>query len=133
MRTVLFITAMLAGAVCMNLLPAKAPAQPMPGLAAAKAHFGVVEDVGWRRRYYRRYSYPGPYAYYPPGYGYYVPPAAYVYPPDIGYALPEGEYVDAPDVDYGDAQPPGNNYGDDYGDALPPAGDYADAPPPEGY
>jgi hypothetical protein len=126
MHTVSFITAMLSCVVCMVLVPAKATAQPMPELAAAKTHLGVVEGVGWRRRYYRRNGYPVPYAYYPPGYGYYLPPAAYVYPPAIGYDLPEG---------YGVAPPPEGAYVDenDYGDALPPEGDYADAPPPEGY
>ncbi len=126
MRTFLLIIAMLAGVVCMGLTPAKAAPQPMPGMAAAKAQVAAVEDIGWRRRYYRRYGYPVPYAYYPPAYGYYVPPAAYVYPPAIDYAgPPEGDYVDAPaQGDYGEG---------DYGDALPPESDYADAPPPEGY
>jgi hypothetical protein len=63
MRSPLFITAMLAGVVCMGVVPAKATPQPMPGIAATKAQLAPVEDVGWRRRY--RYGYPVPYAYYP--------------------------------------------------------------------
>lgn len=72
MRSALFfIIALLAGAVCVGLLPANAAPQPMPGIAAK---VGVPEEVAWRWRYYRRYGYP--YAYYPPAYGYYYPPPA---------------------------------------------------------
>jgi hypothetical protein len=79
MRSVLlFITALLAGAVCMGPLSANAAPLPMPGIAA-KAEIGVAENVGWRWRYYRRYGYP--YAYDPPAYGYYYPPPAYGYAP----------------------------------------------------
>ena len=49
--------------------------QPMPGVAT-KVQVGPVQDVGWRRRYWR-YGYTAPYAYYPPAYGYYYPPPAY--------------------------------------------------------
>jgi hypothetical protein len=76
MRNPLFITALFAGVVCMGLVPAKAAPQLMLGIAA-KAQAGAVEDVGYRRRYYRRYG--PPYAYYPPAYGYYYPPPAYGY------------------------------------------------------
>ena len=75
MRRVLFITAMIGGVVCMSLVPAKAFPQPMPGVAT-KVQVGPVQDVGWRRRYWR-YGYTAPYAYYPPAYGYYYPPPAY--------------------------------------------------------
>ena len=77
MRTVLFSIGILAGIVCWSVAPASAAPQPMPGIAAAKAQFGTVEEVGLRRRAYRRYG--SPYAYYPPAYGYYYPPPAYGY------------------------------------------------------
>jgi hypothetical protein len=90
MRTVLFSTAMLAGIVCLSSAPAKATPQPTSGIAAAQAQVAPVEDVGYRRRKYRRYGYPVPYAYYPPVYGYYPPPAyaysAPVYPTYPYYA-----------------------------------------------
>ena len=80
----------------------------------------TVENVGYRRRFYRRYGYPVPYAYYPPAYGYYGPPSAYAYPPAIGhYPPPDGNYADAP-------SPHG-----DYAGAPSPDGEYADAPPPD--
>jgi len=63
MRALLFITTILAGLICMGLVPAEAAPQLMPGIAA-KAQVGAVEDVGWRRRAYRRYG--PPYAYCPP-------------------------------------------------------------------
>ena len=78
MRTFLSIIVMLAGAVWLSPVPAKAIPQPMPGIAAAK--FAPIEDVGYRRRYYRRNGYTAPYAYYPP-YGYYPPPAYTYYAP----------------------------------------------------
>lgn len=76
MPSLLFITAMLAGLLCMSPTPANAVPQPMPGIAA-KTQIGAVEDIGWRRRAYRHYG--APYAYYPPAYGYYYPPPAYGY------------------------------------------------------
>jgi hypothetical protein len=78
MRTLLLITATLAGVICMSAVPAKAVPQPLPGIVA-KAQVGAVEDVGWRRRAYRRYG--PPYAYYPPAYGYYYPPPPVYYAP----------------------------------------------------
>jgi hypothetical protein len=80
MRTVLFIIAMIGVAVCTGLVPAKAA--PMPGIAATKAQVGSVEDVGWRRRYWRHYGYAVPYAYgyYP---RYYVHPAYPYYGPYV--------------------------------------------------
>jgi hypothetical protein len=84
MRTVLFITAMIGGVVCTGLVPAEAAPQPMSGIAATKVQVGPVENVGWRRRYWRRYGYAVPYAYYPPAYGYY--PRYYVHPAYPYYA-----------------------------------------------
>lgn len=80
MRTVLFITA-IVGVLCMGVVPATAAPQAMPGIAATQAQVAPVENVGYRHRYYRRYGYPGPYAYYPPAYGYYPPPAYGYYGP----------------------------------------------------
>lgn len=112
MRTVLFHTAVIAGVIWMGTAPSNAAPPSMSGIGNTNIQAATVKNIGYRRRYYRRYGYPMPYAYYPPPYGYYVPPSAYAYPPpDIGYAgaPPEGGYSDAP----------------------PPEGDYADAP--EGY
>lgn len=80
MRTVLFFTTTLAGIACLGLVPARTAPQPMPGMTATKAQAAALEDAGYRRRYYRRYGYPVPYAIYPPAYGYYPPPA-YRYTP----------------------------------------------------
>jgi hypothetical protein len=57
---------------------AKAAPQPTLGVAAAKAKVDTIEEIGWRRRYYRR-GYVAPYAYYP-AYGCYYPPPAYFAP-----------------------------------------------------
>ena len=138
MRTVVFSTAVIAGVVWIGIAPTHAAPLSMSGIGNTDIQVATVKNVGYRRRYYRRYGYPVPYAHYPPAYGYYVPPAAYAYPPAIGYVpRPDGDYVDAPppEGDYSDAPPPEVDYGDegDYGNALPPEGDYADAPPPEGY
>ena len=127
MRFIWFGASVIASVVCIGIAPVKA-SPSMPRIGTTNIHVGPVENVGYRRRYYRRFGYPMPYAYYPPAYGYYVPPA-YAYPPP-GYAppsvgdyavapLPEGDYADAPDGDYADI--------------APPDGDYADAPPPEAY
>jgi hypothetical protein len=51
MRTLMFIAATFAGAVCMSQVPATAAPQSMPGTAAAKAQLAIVEEVGLRRRY----------------------------------------------------------------------------------
>ena len=131
MRPLLFGTAVIAVGVWIGPAPANTAPQSMPGIGNANIEASAIKNVGWRRRYYRRYGYPVPYAYYPPAYGY-VPPAAYVYPPAIGYAPPpQGGYGDAPpqEGDYADAPPPQGGYGD----APPQEGDYADAPPPQGY
>jgi hypothetical protein len=80
MRTMMFIAGMFAAAVSMSPVPATAAPQSLPGGAAAKAQSAFVEDIGWRRRYWR-HGYPVPYAYYPPAYGYYPPPAYGYYAP----------------------------------------------------
>jgi hypothetical protein len=128
MRTVLFSAAVIAGVVSMGIAPVKA-VPSLPGIGNTNIHVAPVENVGYRRRYYRRYGYPVPYAYYPPPYGYYVPPSGFAYPPPRYYPPPVGDYVGAPppEGDYADA-PEG-----DYADGAPPDGDYAGAPPPEGY
>jgi hypothetical protein len=95
MRTiVLFIIAMLTGVACTGLEAAKAV--PLSGVAAADAQLkSIIEEVGWRRRYYRGYAYPAPYAYYPPAYGYYPPPAYGYYAPAYPaypYYRPYGYY-----------------------------------------
>ena len=92
MRRVLFITAMIGGVVCMSLVPAKALPNPVLGIAT-KVRVGPVQDVGWRRRYWR-YGYTVPYAYYPPAYGYYYPPPAYYAPayPAYPYNAPYRYY-----------------------------------------
>ena len=120
MRTVVFSTAVIAGVVWIGMAPTHAAPLSMSGIGNTDIQVGTVKNVGYRRRYYRRYGYP--YANYPPAYGYYVPPAAYAYPPAMGY-------VPGPDGDYFDAPPPQG----DYSDAPPPEGDYGDAPPPEDY
>ena len=127
MRILVFSTAVIAGVVGIGTAPGNAAPPSISGIGNTKIQTVTVENVGYRRRYYRRYGYPAPYAYYPPAYGYYVPPAAYIYPPAIDYAPPlEGDYVGVP-------PPEGDYVGEgDYGDALPPEGDYANAPPPEG-
>ena len=103
MRTFLFSTAMIAGVVCTGVAPARAAPQPVLGFTATKVDVASVEDVGYRRRYYRRYGYP--YAYYPPAYGYYPPPAygyyapaypAYRYPYYAPYGYRYYEPYDAP-------------------------------------
>ena len=66
MRTsVLFIIAMLAVFACTGLEAAKAV--PVSGVTVADFQSNPgIEEVGWRRRWYRGYAYPAPYAYYPP-------------------------------------------------------------------
>ena len=96
----------------------------MSGIDNTNIKVGTVKNIGYWRRYYRRYGYPVPYAYYPPAYGYYVPPAAYAYPPATNYAP-------APEADYGDSAPSEGEYNDEGN--YPQEGDYAGAPPPEGY
>jgi hypothetical protein len=126
MWTVLFRTAVIAGIVWISIAPAKAASATMPGIGNTNFEVASVERVGYRRRYYRRYGYPVPYAYYPPAYGYYVSPSPYSYP----YPPPHGYYAEPPPPDgaYADAPPPDGYYTD-----TPEDGAYGDAPPPEGY
>ena len=70
MRSLVFVIAMLAGLLCIGPMHAKAAPQPTVGIAATKAKVKSIEEIGWRRRYYRG-GYVAPYAYYPPAYGYY--------------------------------------------------------------
>jgi hypothetical protein len=142
MRTVVFSAAVIAGVVWMGIETANAAQQSVSGIGNTNIQAATVESVGYRRRFYRRYGYPVPYAYYPPAYGYYGPPSAYAYPPAIGhYPPPDDNYADAPppDGNYANAPPPDGNYANapppdgNYADAPPPDGNYADAPPPESY
>ena len=128
MRTLVFSTAVIAGVVWIGMAPANAASPSMSGIDNTNIKVSTVRNIGYWRRYYRRYGYPVPYAYYPPAYGYYVPPAAYAYPPATSYSLP-------PEADYGDAPPSEGDYNDEgnYGNGQPQEGDYAGAPPPEGY
>ena len=125
MRTLVF-AAVIAGVVWIGMAPANAGPPSMSGIDNTNIKVGTVKNIGYWRRYYRRYGYPVPYAYYPPAYGYYVPPAAYAYPTATSYA---------PEADYGDAPPSEGDYNDEgnYGNGQPQEGDYAGAPPPEGY
>ena len=85
MRRLLF-AAVIAAVGWIGTAPAMATSLGLPGPNASNINAGQVEKVGYWRRMYRRYGYPGPYAYYPPAYGYYPPPAAYAYPPPVyGY------------------------------------------------
>ena len=139
MRTVLLSAAVIAGLAWIGVTPAKAVPRPTLGIGNTNVQVALFENVGYRRRYYRRYGYPVPYAYYPPAYGYYAPPSAYAYPP-TGYSPPppDGDYAGAPppDGDYFDAPPPDGDYAGapdgDYADA-PPDDNYAGTPPPDGY
>ena len=128
MRTLVFSTAVIAGVICIGMAPANAVSPSMSGIDNPNIKVGTLRTIGYWRRYYRRYGYPAPYAYYPPAYGYYGPPAAYAYPPATSYAPP-------PEADYGDAPPSEGDYNDEgnYGNGQPQEGDYAGAPPPEGY
>ena len=65
MRSLVFVIAMLAGLLCIGPMHAKAAPQPTIGIAATKAKVKSIEEIGWRRRYYRG-GYVAPYAYYPP-------------------------------------------------------------------
>ena len=80
MRSLVFVIAMLAGLLCIGPMHANAAPQPIVGIAATKAKVKSIEEIGWRRRYYRG-GYVAPYAYYPPAYGYYYPPPPAYYAP----------------------------------------------------
>ena len=93
MRSLVFVIAMLAGLLCIGPMHAKAAPQPTVGIAATKVKVKSIEEIGWRRRYYRG-GYVAPYAYYPPAYGYYYPPPAYYAPsyPAYPYYAPYRYY-----------------------------------------
>jgi hypothetical protein len=121
MRVLLFSVAVSVGVALGSFSPATATPLATSGLSSQSANSTLVEDIGWRRQY-RRYGYPGPYAYYPPAYGYYAaPPAAYYPPAYDAYAPP-------PVVESGEYAAEG-----DYGDYPPANGEYGDYPPPDGY
>lgn len=121
MRILLFSVAVSAGVAFGSFSPATATPLATPVMSSQSANSALVEDIGWRRQV-RRYGYPGPYAYYPPAYGYYAaPPAAYYPPAYDAYAPP-------PVVESGEYAAEG-----DYGDYPPANGEYGDYPPPDGY
>ena len=119
MQTALVSTAMIVGVVWAGLVGDAAP-QSILGLSNTSIQVASIENVGYRRRYYRRYGYPVPYAYYPPGYGFYPPPPAYAYPPAYNVYPP-------PPVN-GEYQTEDGGYG-----SYPPVGGDDDYPPPSGY
>jgi len=132
MRGLLFSAAVVAAVISWGFMPAAVAALSLAGLSGQKAETSPIEDVGWRRKL-RRYGYPVPY--YPPVYGYYVPPPpAYAYYPPTydAYAVPPAPSVEAypsAEADYGDYPPTNGEYGD-----YPSAnGEYGDYPPGEGY
>ena len=122
---------LLLGAAVVGIIwsiPTEAFPLAMPGVDGPNVETTLVTKVGWRRQHWR-HGYPAPYAYYPPGYGYYAPPRPYAYyPPARGYYVPvpssgdypldNGEYADYPPAE---------------GDYPAPDGEYADGPPPGGY
>jgi len=127
MRRLLFV-AVIAVVGWIGPAPAMATSLGLPGPNASNINPTRVEKVGYWRRMYRRYGYPGPYAYYPPAYGYYPPPAAYAYPPPVyGYQPPAPAYAYRPPV-YGNQapQPPAD------GNYPSAEGDYGNYPPSEG-
>ena len=128
MRRLLFIAAVIVGVGGLGLAPATAASLGLPGLNGSNINATEVEKVGYWRRMYRRYGYPGPYAYYPPAYSSFPPSAASAYPPPVyGYQLPPPAYAYSPPV-YGN-QAPSPTADGDYPSAQ---GDYGDYPPAEG-
>jgi hypothetical protein len=119
MRCFLCSAAVIVGVIVGGF--ARAATLPLAGLSGQKADTGLIREAGWRRKL-RRYSYPVPY--YPPVYGYYVPPPpAYAYGPPVGAeAVPPAPPVEA----YPSAEA-------DYGDYPPANGEYGDYPPGDGY
>ena len=102
MLRLLFSAAVIVGVGWAGLAPATATSLGLPGLNSSNSNATQVQKVGYWRRMYRRYDYPGPYAYYPPAYGYYPPPPAYEhYPPAYG------EHVPPPEEGYSEPPPEG--------------------------
>ena len=129
MKTVLFVTAMIVGLTWLGVAPDSTALSAAPTLGNTSIQVALVENVGYRRRYYRRYGYLVPYS-YPPAYRYYLPPAVYPYPPAIGhYPPPVGDYVGAPVPEGEYSGVPDENYPED----APPDADYTDTPPPDDY
>jgi hypothetical protein len=89
MRTILFSIVVIAGLVWVGIAPAEAAPLPMLGMSESNVQVAPVDEVGYRRRYYRRYGYGyvAPYAYYPPAY--YYPPVYSYYP---AYRYPYNGY-----------------------------------------
>ena len=87
MRRLLFSAAVIVGVGCLGLAPAMATSLGLPGLNGSNINATEVEKVGYWRRMYRRYGYPGPYAYYPPAYSYY-PPSRRIRLPSTSVWLP---------------------------------------------
>ena len=122
MRCILFSAAVIAGVVWGSSVPATGTPLITSTLIGASVETTSIEEVGWRRQY-RLYGYPVPYAYYPPAYGYYAPPAYAYYPPAYDSYVPppavaNGDYSSA-DGDYGGYPPANGEY-----DAYPPADAY---------
>jgi hypothetical protein len=132
MRCLVISVAVIVGVVWGGLVPAMATPLTVLGVKSHNVQATLVEKVGWRRqyrRYYRRYGYPVPYAYYPPAYGYAPPPAYAHYPSTYGYYPPANG-------DYGDYPPANGDYpsaNGDSGDYPPANGDYGDYPQANGY
>ena len=114
----LLLSAAIVGIVWGGSMPATANPLTMSGFSKPNIEAVPVEQVGYRRRH-GRYGYPVPYAYYPPAYGYYVPPPAYTYAPSYRYY----------------AAPPVYSYPPAYDPYEAPLadGDYGDYPPENGY
>jgi hypothetical protein len=128
MRRPLFSAAVIVGVGWVGLAPAMATSLGLPGLNGSNINATEVEKVGYWRRLYRRYGYPGPYAYYPPAYSYYPPSAAYAYPPPVyGYQPPPPAYAYSRPVHGNQAPPPTAD-----GEYPSAEGDYGDYPPAEG-
>ena len=71
MRHLLCSAAVIAGVSGGVLMPTAAAPLSVAGFGSQQVDASPIEEVGWRRQL-RRYGYPVPY--YPPVYGYYLPP-----------------------------------------------------------
>jgi len=122
MRRLPIGAAVIAAVIGWGFMPPAAVALPLAGLSGQEAETTPIEDVGWRRRL-RRYGYPVPF--YPPAYGYYVPP-----PPAYAYYPPAYDAYAAPPTPSVEAYPSAEA---DYADYPPANGEYGDYPPGDGY